>query len=372
MSAPAKSFANDQPLSRRSPNKELIATLERIVKAFPPISVPPGGGFYYGRWSIGLLFFALEKHYPGLKVDGTSLREWLDAYSDLTPETMDQFRNPVPGRCGVGNDMMAWLALNAASKSDKLAARRLCKCLPIATQSNASNEWLYGRAGYLYLIRLAKTGFTKNQEILNLLDATADEIIQAILRSPRPWSWHGKVYVGAVHGIAGILTQIVLTDLDYAPRLEHQLDSLLQNQYDSGNWPSSLPDGSDRLCQFCHGAPGVITSLLSIREHFPNLWDRIDEAVAAGRAFTKEQGLLTKEPCLCHGTSGNALALEGEVFDHFLSYTTHSEIQTLVEEGAMEASDRPEGLYTGEAGRAWAWAVADRGLEGRFVGYNDL
>ena len=40
--------------------------------------------------------------------------------------------------------------------------------------------------------------------------------------------------------------------------------------------------------------------------------------------------------------------------------------------GLMEKSDSPESLWCGEAGRAWAWAIADKGLEKRLLGYNDV
>jgi len=55
-----------------------------------------------------------------------------------------------------------------------------------------------------------------------------------------------------------------------------------------------------------------------------------------------------------------------------MNHTTASMMARMVEGGVWESSDHPEGLYTGEAGRAWAWAVVDRQLEKRFLGYNDL
>lgn len=124
--------------------------------------------------------------------------------------------------------------------------------------------------------------------------------------------------------------------------------------------------------QVCHGAPGVIISLLSIESFFPKLSSKIHDCVARGRACILERGLLTKEPCLCHGISGNALALEPRDAELFLSYTTGREMRALEQDGLMDKSDDPAGLWTGEAGRAWAWAVVDRGLDMRLLGYNDV
>ena len=72
------------------------------------------------------------------------------------------------------------------------------------------------------------------------------------------------------------------------------------------------------------------------------------------------------------GISGNALALDDKEFEHFLTYTTGNEMKAMEKDGLMEKSQNPEGLFTGEAGRAWCWAVADLGLEKRVLGYNDL
>ena len=242
----------------------------------------------------------------------------------------------------------------------------------LSSQDEANSEWLYGRAGFLYLLRLVRATFEDDKETQDVIDDTADEVIETILDTARPWKWHGKAYVGAVHGAIGIITQIVLTDPTRASQLEPDLGALLSYQYPSGNWPSSIPPGKDRLVQFCHGAPGVISSLLSIKQYFPELEARIDTAIKKGREAILERGLLTKEPCLCHGISGNALALEDAEFKHFLTYTTNNEIKQMDKDGMMEKSDDPSALWCGEAGRAWAWAVADKDLDKRFIGYNDI
>lgn len=181
-------------------------------------------------------------------------------------------------------------------------ARDLCEYSAEVLDEESEDEWLYGRAGYLYLLRLVKASFAEDAEVSRLITDTQEEVIDTVLASPRPWKWHGKAYVGAVHGAFGIMTQIVLTNpKKYAEKLEMELAVLLTYQYDSGNFPSSIPPERDRLVQFCHGAPGVVISLLSIKEYFPTLKDKIDQAIQKGRECILERGLLTKEPCLCHG-----------------------------------------------------------------------
>ncbi|KAF2146837.1 uncharacterized protein K452DRAFT_355275 [Aplosporella prunicola CBS 121167] len=365
-------FKNDMEPSRRDPYKQLTASLTRLVNDYPPDQIPPGGGLYYGPISVSYLFFRLQQLYPEMTIGEYALGSWFAAYIELAQKHMKQYPGPSASKCGVSDDIMSLLALGAASAKDKDMAKELCNYAAIATAEDASNEWLYGRAGYLYLLRLVRASFEDDRETRDLIDDTADEVIDAILDAPRPWKWHGKTYLGAVHGSIGIITQIILTDPVMAPKLEPELGALLSYQYESGNWPSSVPPGKDRLVQFCHGAPGAVASLQSIRQYFPKLQDRIDKAIKRGQACILERGLLTKESCLCHGISGNALALEDPHFEHFLTFTTGHEMKAMLKDGMLEKSDDPSALWCGEAGRAWTWAVADKQLDRRFLGYNDI
>ncbi|KAF2498455.1 hypothetical protein BU16DRAFT_294973 [Lophium mytilinum] len=365
-------FRNDAALSRRDPYKQLKASLNRLITDYPPHHIPPGGGLYGGPISIAYLFYALHRLYPELELDDYPLNTWSAAYIEQAQANMKEYPGPTVDKCGVSDDVMALLALYAVSAKDSETVKELCAFAAVTTDEDASNEWLYGRAGYLYLLRLARGAFKEDKATLELIDDTSDEVIYAIMESPRPWKWDGKAYFGAGHGSIGIITQIVLTDPGMAPKLEADLGALISYQYESGNFPSSIPPGRDRHVQFCHGAPGVVASLESIKKYFPALKERIDKVVKKGRACILERGLLTKEPCLCHGISGNALALEDKEFEHFLTYTTGGEMKSMERDGMMEKSEDPSSLWCGEAGRAWAWAVADKGLEKRFLGYNDI
>lgn len=199
------------------------------------------------------------------------------------------------------------LAIGAASSKDADMAAELCDYSAEVVDPETENEWLYGRAGYLYFLRLVKASFVDDERTTAMLNDTAAEVVEKILESPRPWKWHNKVYVGAVHGAFGIITQIVLTDPErYAPKVEAELAVLLSYQFPEGNFPSSLPPGHDRLVQVCHGAPGVINCLTSIKKYFPNLKSKIDNAIDRGRKCIWERGLLSKEPCLCHGKSSSS------------------------------------------------------------------
>ncbi|KAK4897710.1 hypothetical protein LTR27_004482 [Elasticomyces elasticus] len=366
-------FKNDSKLARRDPLRQLEASLTRIVNEHPPAKLRPSGGLFHGPVSVAYTFLVLQQLYPDLEISGHHLGVWSAAYLDYAQKNFASYPGPRAGHCGVMDDVMCLLAIGAASSKESGMVKDLCEYSAEVLDPDSENEWLYGRAGYLYLLRLVKASFADDKEILRLITDTQEDVIDAILESPRPWKWHGKAYVGAVHGAFGIITQIVLTDpKKYAPKLEMELAVLLTYQYDSGNFPSSIPPERDRLVQVCHGAPGVVICLLSIKEYFPSLKEKIDRAIAKGRECILERGLLTKEPCLCHGISGNALALPDAEFEHFLTYTTGHEIKSMEKDGLLEPSNAPESLFGGEAGRAWAWAVADKGLAKRILGFNDL
>lgn len=525
-SQPPRYFRNDASLTRRNPQKQLFASLIRLLNEHPPASVPPGGGLYHGPLSIAYLLLNLHPHYPSFTVDDRTLSSWSALYVQRAQECMADYPGPSPRRCGVAEDILCLLAMGAVSGRDAELAREVCGFAVDGSKESGSgkgmvlddragDEWLFGRAGFLWLLRFMRGAFEvdddddndddnkeedkekkkkrdddndtygdddddhedrghgrehrhgENAAVRALIDDTTDRVIEAIMASPRPWKWHGKAYLGAVHGMTGILTQILLSRPGMASELEPDVGALLSYQYDDddydrdstggglgsrsggsgGNWPSSIPPGKDRLVQFCHGAPGIVTSLVSLRRIYAAyaaaaasrsrhrhhqhsngdnngqvntnkaLLRRIDRAIARGRRCIISRGLLTKEPCLCHGISGNGLALAASVdahehehdhdkdrdhgrdrhnadpesrndneqeddddedyisftqFEHFLTYTTGHEMKALARDGMMEPSDEPAGLYTGEAGRAWAWAVADGALGWGFPGYNDL
>lgn len=318
---PPRYFKNDAPLASRGrwwslacrhdvtftdhvldPYKQLKASLTRLVTEHPPADVRPGGGLFKGPVSVAYTFLVLQRMYNDLEIEGVLLGTWSAAYLKTAQDNIANYPGPQVDKCGIMDDILALLAIGAASSKDVDMAANLCDYSAEVLDEDTENEFLYGRAGYLYLLRLIKASFADEPKTLQLITDTQDDIIDAILDTPRPWKWHGKTYVGAVHGAIGIITQVVLTDpKKYAPKVEADLAVLLTYQYDTGNWPSSIPPERDRLVQVCHGAPGVVISLISIMKYFPNLEEKISRAISKGRDCIKERGLLTKEPCICHG-----------------------------------------------------------------------
>ncbi|KAI8962582.1 hypothetical protein F5Y11DRAFT_185827 [Daldinia sp. FL1419] len=379
----SRSFPNPStPLRTANATAELLSSLDRIATLHPPVHTCSTGwsfqGLYSGPTSIAYLFFRLSRLFPDMEYKQQSLLDWAEAYLALG----DRIRGkaPEPGKCGIACETLAHLGVAGVVRKDERAVRQICGFGTVINEAgeDGSNEWLYGRAGYLYFLRLCRGEFGDERGgISTIIDTAINNTVARILSTPLPWTWHGKEYFGAAHGTIGIITQAVLSRPDTAPKLEGLLSKLLDTQLPSGNFPSSTGSGSDRLVQFCHGGPGFIISLSSLEPCFPALKQRIRDAVERAVADTWERGVLTKEPCLCHGIASNALALAAggvgeEKFEHFLSFMNTESMEKLGWTNSAGRDDSSTGLYTGEAGRAWVWGVKVSGREKACIGYNDL
>ena len=388
---------NDKPLKPVSPYPELVACLTSFLQSAPPEHFSHAWklhGLFDGPTGIAYLFLRLSQTHPEMTIRHRSARQWAEAYIDASYKTASDdalARNGYavdPNHCGVANEILARTAVDAAIYQDTTKVMKLCRFAErIIAAEGGSDEWLYGRAGYLYLLRAAtaQIGEVAEKELVLEIESTKAKVVKRILQTPQPWYWHGKSYLGAAHGAIGIVTQLVLSLPECANELGETVSHLLSPQLASGNWPSSLPSSAQsyalnsrdkrhiqekgELVQFCHGAPGFITSLTAIRACFPNLEKQIDEAVEIGRAHVWERGILVKESCLCHGTCGNALCLQKSQFEQMLAVSTEERVEEM---GKLEPSSSPHGLYTGMGGRAWVWAVADSDIEQTFLGYNDV
>ena len=113
-------------------------------------------------------------------------------------------------------------------------------------------------------------------------------------------------YLGPAHGFAGcVLALSPEPDDDLTRRAREVVRREAVEQDGLVNWPAlaSTPLEHQRTgeirTQWCHGAPGMITSLTSL----------LDEDLAlAGGELTWQAGPLAKGADLCHGTAGNGYA----------------------------------------------------------------
>ncbi|KAI9732840.1 MAG: hypothetical protein M1834_003778 [Cirrosporium novae-zelandiae] len=374
---PTITHSSSHPLN---PYTHLLSTLSSLLSEtyphLPHLGPRDYSGLFYGPTSIAYLLFRLSLSHPELKASDRTIEDWAELYLGDRGLPGEKEIWPVDStHCGIANERLSSLAVRAALKHDKACAINLLEYTDIVLSGEkaGSNELLFGKAGYLYLLKMVKR-FVEDPKIQDAINKKILDTGNRILEFGPPWIWHGKQYLGAVHGEIGIITQMLQAQPAFAPKVQAHLKKLLDLQMESGNWPSSLGESAkkDVLVQFCHGAPGFVASLLAIRQYVPELSAEISEAIEKGRDTVWMRGLLTKEPCLCHGATGNALCMDEERREEMLRFGMEDVVREGLAKGTFVASSKPWGLYTGLAGRVWAWmALEGKGNEG-IIGYSDL
>lgn len=195
---------------------------------------------------------------------------------------------------------------------------------PILTSAYTPSEVLYGRAGYLYACAFVNKTAGEVLIAPSVLKPVAGEILAVgragalALRQqgvtdgpPLMFDWHQTRYLGAAHGLTGIVQMLLLHKQllnpgDWADVLA-SLDWLIRrSRYPSGNYASSLDgSGRDRLVQWCHGATGAALTLVTAYEVTGS--EAYLKAARAACDVVWARGLLRKAG-LCHGIAGNLYA----------------------------------------------------------------
>ena len=191
------------------------------------------------------------------------------------------------------------------------------KDVAISYESNYPNEYLYGRVGYLFALLYV------NKHVLPspIEDALIRSVIEAIFTCgkieveaggftcPLMYQWHHSYYLGAAHGISGIIYLLLqaykyLTESELNTLIRPTIDYLSSTSFSGGNYPSSLGSTTDKYVQWCHGAPGFLYMYTAAYRVFKD--DKyLNLALKCGDIIW-ERGLLKKGYSICHGVSGNA------------------------------------------------------------------
>ena len=170
--------------------------------------------------------------------------------------------------------------------------------LVLAGLDSEANEVMYGTPGSMLVAEamVAWTGEPRWDEAWR----AAAERVEAARDADGLWTshigGHAARYLGPAHGYAGNVRAFA----NWGPVQLVDLEPYVLRNGGLANW---LPDEGSRpddvRVQWCHGAPGIVTTL----------GDLLDvELAVAGGELTWRAGPLAKGPGLCPGTAGNAYA----------------------------------------------------------------
>jgi hypothetical protein len=190
-------------------------------------------------------------------------------------------------------------------------------------------EVLYGRCGYLQAIAFVRSetddGGYGGHVVLRIARAVLEEGERTAAAAaaagaavggdlPLLWRWHGKAYLGAIHGVVGVLFALRCFPREVSSvegamgRIRTTIAMLDGHCHASGNLrptvllgvsSSRTPGGGgerdddDRLVHLCHGAPGHVLLLAKAYEVFDDV-TFLERAEDIARGVLCRRGLLRK------------------------------------------------------------------------------
>ena len=247
-------------------------------------------------------------------------------------------------------------------------------------------ELLYGRAGFLYCLFFVRRALNSPEMFSDLVIELVRQIVNAgqWTKVHLMWSWHGKRYLGAAHGVAGIVYVLLccspkelahLRGIHILPLLESTVDNVLANHSimtsGSRNVKSLTGSKSDMLVHFCHGATGWVPALLKLWL-IPGKDKYLDSAVECGETVWEGGLLATKGPGICHGIGGSICAMidlftatQHSLWLERSKYFSLALVRLLPE--LTPHADSPRPLMEGRAGALYALGLVSLILSGKYA-----
>ncbi|XP_048522811.1 lanC-like protein 2 isoform X1 [Dendroctonus ponderosae] len=341
---------------------------------------------YTGTAGVGLLFFRKNPN------DTRNLRNIRKQYLQL-----EQLKNKrVTFLCGDCGPLALGAIVSYKLDDQKIynfCIRKLTAFIKVVKNSSSDlpNEYLYGRAGFLYALLFVN----RHVSPAPFSDAAITSIVSAMLHSgeklakhlkiekecPLMFQWHDSQYLGAAHGVSGIIYLLLqarkyLTEAELTNLIKPTISFLSTLRFPTGNFPSSLgPGKQDKYVQWCHGAPGFLYMYCEAYR-FQTFGDKHYIYAAEKCAdVIWFRGILKKGYSLCHGVAGNAYCFlemfqttkdERHLYraikfaEYCLDYTKQREECT---------PDRPMSLYEGISGPMYLLLDIQDPLNAKFPGF---
>lgn len=284
----------------------------------------------------------------------------------------------LPGSTGLmmgelGVVLISWKLAPTAAKDDRMIE------LVQANMRNASHELFNGAPGAM-LAALHAYEATGDERWRELWLLCADAVWEQFRIDPefgyRIWIQyrHGRLLrsVGAGHGFASNVRSLLRGENLLAKSRAHDLkqaatetaNALALEQDGLVNWPTAAdPYWAEQFpvrVQWCHGAPGLITSLWSLPRE-----ERLDDLLRRAGELVWTAGPLRKGSGLCHGTAGNGfafLALHRRFGDELWLERAQAFAAHVIEQ--LAAAEPRYSLWTGDLGAALYLRACLQGFEG--------
>ena len=179
-------------------------------------------------------------------------------------------------------------------------------------------ELMWGMPGSM-LAAIHMAEMTQETRWRILFEMQAARLLAELEDTPQGPLWTQDLYgerdrwLGPVHGFAGNVIPLLrgwdwLTPTQQAQVAEFVPKTLAANAWRSEvgtNWGArSKRSAPPRMCQHCHGAPGMVTTFADA----PFATPEFDALLLDAGRFAWAAGPLTKGSNLCHGTGGNGYA----------------------------------------------------------------
>jgi hypothetical protein len=280
----------------------------------------PQGGFkslYLGSAGVlWALWYLQQVGAVDLRLDVHAGIEQADRAYQADPDTGEIVPSYYLGEVGIL--LLRWCMTGSAEAADRMhesIRHNIC---------NPTNEALWAAPGTM-VAAWHQWRATADARWRDLFVENIEQLWRTWLLDPKAachlWTQdlYGRVVqlLGAGHGFAGnvypLLLGASLLDGERRELLYERCVATLRAtalvEGDAVNWPQGIgpprPGRTSTLVQWCHGAPGAVTSLA----HFPPHRSPEMESMLLGAGHAVWQaGPLTKGHGLCHGTAGNGYA----------------------------------------------------------------
>jgi len=294
--------------------------------------------------------------------------DFAPAFDDLVARNLAQVEAMGHGVEGLLIGRSGILLLRYRLAPDRATADAVTASV-VANARHPSLEMLWGSPGTMH-VALTMHEWTGEKRWADLFRADADRLLRTFLPADdagcRLWTQdlYGRRqrYIGAGHGFAGNASALIrgrelLSPQTWARCADDIVETTRATALREGslaNWPPLLELTPHKLLvQWCHGAPGIVTSLASLPDH------RLDDLLVAAGELTWTAGPLTKGAVLCHGTAGNGYTFlklfkrtrDERWLERARAFAMHAIAQS--DAMAREHRQRRYSLWTGDAGVAW-------------------